>query len=110
MKDKDLKELQEIILLECKEGVSDSEAEHAAKVLLCFAKKLKRLALADCNVGLTDSQEEHWSIYEYVVFSVCRNLGLGCEVQGDPRGYVACVMTPKSGRSNRFIGEHWGIA
>lgn len=80
--------------------------------LIKLGNTLSNLAVADCNYGLSPRQETRRENIIKRISAIGKELGVTFETNGDPRGYVLKLMTPKTGAYNSMGGasEGWGIA
>lgn len=84
----------------------------AIRKLLRAAKTAQRLAIEGCNGPRDEKRHERASyLSDRRIAAICETEDspcLGVQTEGDPRGYVVKVRL-KSGRSNHWGGETWGV-
>ena len=112
MKAEDKDKLREVVSLEANAGLSDDNIILLTAAVVRIAKDLQRTAVKECNRILTLGEKSTQACLEFELESLAKLYGLRFSVDGDPRGYVVKLHTPKSGKFNSFGGqeEGWGIA
>lgn len=80
--------------------------------ILRAAKTAQRLAVDACNGPRDEARHERATyLSDRRIAAICETQDspcLGVHTEGDPRGYVVKIRL-KSGRSNHWGGETWGI-
>jgi hypothetical protein len=109
------------VLREESEGMSFEDARVVANRLRFYATKLDAIATRQCNGHQTPQgdwdevaaklDDEREAKIEDSVRKIGVTYGLQFHFDGDPRGFVLKMKTPKSGRYNTWGGREtgWGI-
>lgn len=108
---KDREEFIAVLVSELTPKYPTHEVMALARSLMRKASTSQRIAEMLCSVEMSERRqariEKQDESNDAAIERLCKQYGLECRLQGDPRGYTVKVILP-SGRYNTWGGEPYG--